>query len=1002
MRRWIKKQYILIGIAVLFAAWFAWVSVVPRLSLIGKTTEHKVFIAFGFHANLYHSYRIDTNDEAGFGKDIRIMRRIIEVLDEYNKKGVGVRAVWDIENLFSLEHVLPRYAPDIIDNIKRRVKDGRDEVIVMSYNNALASALTEREFEDSITRAISNPQGSGVMDVFGKFSPIVRPQEMMVTAGNFSLYRKHGIEAISLYYSAITFDSLRVFLRPLSLKEAFNPLKYLDPVTGESIRVMPTYNIGDLIENRSLRRWAKELHREQVRGNIDSDVLIFINFDADDPYWYGYTLPSHLSWLPNTGGLHQLIAGIADLEYVHFSTLSEYLKTHDDVGTIYFGQDTADGNFNGYNSWAEKMTSHHHWSAVMRARRAEEVVEKTYTRFGKPLPPIQRTRLKESYEERLRLLSTTNFGMAAPYLARAREQVVEGIMHRMLVPAEKALKEASTILENEARKYTPHASPQGGVFLDSIYIMNTGKEAAPLPALTLAFASKQLLKQGTALLLAGKDGTSIPGCVVEGIAGKRRNSVKAVFATRGIIGDGMYSLYSMTRKPESKKTKANGREITNGIITLKFNESGLVEELSMNGIRRLEPGSLAPRIHYKNSSVDRIITPESASIQILADGSGGIASVVWEGAIPLPPTVKGVPGKFRYHCTLAEGLPYLFVRGAIQYPETERKDLMSPDQAQLIRRLDRGWYEAAPLELFLSQRADRETPFKVLKRNFLGIESSYLLDYFRHSDKNRNLDCVNNHITSSYAAVAGKTGGAAVAMDNTVLSNFAFCPLKMEYHRFGGEFSIRMNPFGTYFGRQYYQPTWSNGQGYEAAILSGQQYFSSAPTFNGASHEFSVMIAFFDGRDIPEAVRRDLVGFSNPPFIATGGRLRLEKLVEPLFRELAPPAGLVGAYEKGKVYLHWEKAHGGAISYHVYGSDEKGILVKLASRKDTSFVMDPAPRKESISFAVTSAGLNGKESARSETITVRLKEADKVQRGVALPLWLQLKILLSGLLAYID
>ncbi len=415
--------------------------------------------------------------------------------------------------------------------------------------------------------------------------------------------------------------------------------------------------------------------------------------------------------------------------------------------------------------------------------------------------------------------------------------------------------------------------------------------------------------------------------------------------------------------------------LTNGNITVKFVAGGLVEEVTMNGVRRLEAGSLAPRIHYVNDDIDRIATPSKGSVSVLADGSGGIASVMWEGDIPAPREGKGVPGKFRYRLTLVEGLPYLFVQGVIQYPETERNDLMSSDQAQLIRRLDRGWYEAAPLELFLTQRADVETPFRILMRNFLGIESSYLLDYFRHSGENRNLACVNNHITSSYAGVAGKTGGG---------------------------FSIRMNPFGTYFGRQYYQPTWSNGQGYDAAILSGQQYASSAPTFNGASHEFSVMFAFFDGRDIPETVRRDMVGFSNPPFIAAGGFLRLERLVEPLFRELSPPSGLVGAYEKGKVYLHWEKAHGGAVSYNVYAGGEKGFLTKRASMRGTGYVIDPAPRGTSIVFAVTSVGADGKESARSEIINVPSRETDKVNHGVDLPIWFQLKMLCSGILAYID
>ncbi len=998
----IKKKHVCTVVVLLVGFWLFLVSIVPRLTLIGRSTDHKVYVAFGFHANLYHSYRIDTNDEAGFGMDIRIIRRIIDVLDEYNKSGVDVRAVWDIENLFTLEEVLPRYAPDIIKNIKRRVKEGRDEVIIMSYNNALASALTEDEFNDSIERAIRNAKQSGIHDIFGNWSPIVRPQEMMTTAGNFSLYQKHGIDAISLYYSAITFDSLRVFLPPLSKKETFNPLRYRDPVTGESIRVVPTYNIGDLIENVSLQRWARELHREQVRGNIDSDVLIFINFDADDSYWYGYNLPPHLSWLPNTGGLRQLIAGVKDLEYVRFTTLSEYLKTHGDAGSIYFGQDTADGNFNGYNSWAEKISSHYHWTAAMKARRAEEVVKNIYAHLKKPLTLIQKSRLKNSYEERLRLLSTTNFGMAAPYLARAREQVVEGILQRMREPVEKALVEASTLLENEARRSGKVPEGPEAKFLDSLYIMNIGKETLPCPGLSIAFTTRHALKQGDALLLKGRGNAAISGRVIEVSNRKNATAVNAIFATRKPLENGVYSLYSLPRNGSAGKAKADANYLTNGSIAVKFDAAGLVEEVTMNGIRRLEGGSLAPRIHYLNKTTNTVLTPAKGSVRVLSDGTGGIASVIWEGEVPPAKEGKVIAGKFRYNLTLVEGLPYLFVQGAIQYPETERNDVIKSDQAQLIRRLDRGWYEVAPLELFLTQRADMETPFKVLSRNFLDIESSYLLDYYKHSDKNRNLACVNNHITSSYAGVAGKTGGVAVAMDTTVLANFAFCPMKMEYHRSGGDFSIRMNPFGTYFGTQYYQPTWSNGQGYQAALLSGQQYASQAPTFNGASHEFAVMITFFDGRDIPETIRRDMVGFSNPPYIVSTGLIRLENKVEPLFRELSPPSGLIGAYEKGKVFLHWEKAHGGVTAYNVFIGDERSSLKKHATVKSTSFVIDAPSEKSSIAFAVSSLSRAGKESAISEKVDIPLKETGKVRRGVNLPILLQLKILWNGLLAYID
>jgi hypothetical protein len=120
--------------------------VIPKLLTIGKHSNHNVYVSLGFHVNMYHSYRIDTNDEAGFGKDIRVIRKIIEVLDEKNKKGIPVKGVWDFENLFTLEEILPEYAPDIIANIKRRVKEHGDEIILMSYNNGLVSAMTQENF----------------------------------------------------------------------------------------------------------------------------------------------------------------------------------------------------------------------------------------------------------------------------------------------------------------------------------------------------------------------------------------------------------------------------------------------------------------------------------------------------------------------------------------------------------------------------------------------------------------------------------------------------------------------------------------------------------------------------------------------------------------------------------------------------------------------------------------------------------------------------------------
>ena len=136
----------------------------------------KVHIGFGFHVNCYHSYRGDSNDALGFGGDLRIIRHILDTLDDRNARGIPVRGTWDFENAFSLEKVLPEYAPDIIERVRRR----GDENILMGYNNGAMSAMTEDEFLASVDWAVTNPFGSGLQDLFGGCERIIRPQEVMV------------------------------------------------------------------------------------------------------------------------------------------------------------------------------------------------------------------------------------------------------------------------------------------------------------------------------------------------------------------------------------------------------------------------------------------------------------------------------------------------------------------------------------------------------------------------------------------------------------------------------------------------------------------------------------------------------------------------------------------------------------------------------------------------------------------------------------------------------
>lgn len=81
-----------------------------------------------------------------------------------------------------------------------------------------------------------------------------------------------------------------------------------------------------------------------------------------------------MKWVPNTGGLSQRIDDIASLEYVEFTTIRDYVKNHKPLKEISFGQDTADGSFNGYVSWAEKKYCSDYWQAVENDRSTHKMV----------------------------------------------------------------------------------------------------------------------------------------------------------------------------------------------------------------------------------------------------------------------------------------------------------------------------------------------------------------------------------------------------------------------------------------------------------------------------------------------------------------------------------------------------------------------------------------------------------------------------------------------------
>lgn len=872
MRRIFRKKTTIAGIAFLLIGMaLALLSASYEPGPTAAGSPHQVHLAFGFHVNLYHSFRQDSNDENGFGQDIRIIRHIIRTLDHYNRQGIPVKGVWDFDNLFSLEEILPTHAPDIIADIKRRVHQNGDEVILMSYNNGLASAMTNAELTAAMSRAITNPNGSGIADIFGKIPRIVRPQEMMTTPGNFRVYNELGIDHVALYYSATPFDAFRMFVRELSPAEAYNPLLYRNRQTGEKTTIIPSYHIGDLVEHVNLKHWVKKLNRMQKEGTINRDMLLFINFDADAEFWYGGDLPWYLDWLPYAGGLSQLVEMVADLDFVSFSTLGEYIAGHPPVGTVQFSQDTADGSFHGYHSWSEKAYTADLWTPIVENRRIANLSERLAELPGKSaLPDDLNNLIADGFEIRLRALSTTHFGLATPFLSPQREKVVNELARALT----RNTRQIEKRFNGEVLRYLENSSPPAGMMglgkpINRFLVIDpVGNQGLRQRTITLA----RRVSHPERLTVSDHCGQSVP--VIPYELRSETGPPKTALKFPKTLNDGVYFIYLRPSAPDRPRdiggsVLASRYLLKNETMAVYFNDTGSIEEVRVDGVRVLGSGSLMPFLRYNGEK----ITPGQLKVTVLADDNRDGATVRLRGAWRGPAGVTRRHGWIDYRYRVVPGAPYLYIEGVLQYPETDRQDLTSQDKPLLSRRIDRSWQAAGPIELRFAPQASLRQPVTVQKRNFLGYETSYALDYFQHDHRNLTLDSVNNHVTAEYVSVFAGGWGMAMAMDTRVRASFAFCPLRIKHHPDHHALSVSANPFGTYDGKQFYPPTRGNRLGYETTLLTGPQFHSTGPTFNGHRSRFAIMVAFFKNAQIPEEVKADLIGYARPAAVLTTNNL---------------------------------------------------------------------------------------------------------------------------------
>ncbi|HNR96966.1 MAG TPA: hypothetical protein PKH89_08360 [Anaerolineae bacterium] len=842
-----------------------------------------IAIAFRFHVNFYHSYRGDTPDELGFGKDIRLLRHLIRTLDELNARGLPVCGTWDFDNRFSLQEIMPAHCPDVIEGIQRRVRAARDEVHLMSYNNGLINAHTASEFEAAISLGLSNPQGSGIRDLFGDgVYPMVRPQEMMFTPLHLRLYPALGITSISLFYSALPFNGFSTFVPPLSAAERYNPLTLTCPGIAETMTLLPCYSSGDVADHLTLRRWVSQMRRAQMALQNPTDLLLIIDMDADDEFWEGYKVPVLQRLLSTARGLQGLVENVADLPYVSFTTPGRYLEAHPPLREICFTQDTADGSFDGLASWAEKWSNHQLWTALDRAR----LLELQTLRLTGPEPtPAICAHLDEAFDCRLRLLSTTHLGMSAPVMNLTREATARDLAVRAVSSAGKALQQA--LPPPEPGRFSLLDFPRG---LSTPLVRYPARPSTALVRLPLKPDAPERLR------VLDQAGRPLSTAVVPGTLAATPEHRDLCFVDSFAPAElKTYTLRAAGGTPASgDAVRASEHLLENGYLRFEFNGYGQV-------LRALYRGQPLSSEWFVNSGLNyagrRQVVEEWSLVAAQSYGIVGLHRST--GTITLK---NGQVARFERELQLAAGLPFLYLTVRAEYPRTPDRGYSRARAARLQQAWDADWLEVMPAEIHPAPTAAECNPWRVWKHNYLGHVSSFSLNYGAYCS-NVELDSVNNQVTHGWVAVSDGQRGLLVAQTSDVLTNLAFCPIRTRRLAATGRqqlaaspgtsaaslaageagrspvsirnpqsqirnshWSVRLNPFGSYWGRQYRYDIRDTGLGnlIATAFSAADHIQPYAPSYNGRTLQFTLLIAPYEGDEPPEELQAHAAAFADP------------------------------------------------------------------------------------------------------------------------------------------
>jgi hypothetical protein len=829
--------------------------------------SHKVYLMLGFHVSFYHSWRGDSPDEAGFGTDIRVVREILKMLDRADRQGWPVRGYWDFDVYWNMA-IIPRHAPDILDGIRQRVQAGPDEIIPMPFNNGANHAATEDEFRAAVAYAFENPYGSGLRQVFGRAAPFFRPQESMYTTGQNAILLENGVTGVLLAYSAAPYNALSTFIPTLTLEQRYNPLWFHTHPGERPIVLLPWISTSDLVENVSLESLLLKLHDLQTSGEIQSDVVIHFNQDADSEAWLPVKIPRAFAWFPNTGGLEEYIRVVNRYPWAEFTTPSEYLKSHPPRAEVLVRQDLADGGFDGSYSWAEKYGSLKAWTMLERSRlhsyRAMALAREAPAPLAGKVERRLWIGLDSSFFKRLAGLSTTHFGMSTPIINEERQAKAEAL----LGSAQQIAASAEAEVAQAVRQV--HGPDGGALYVFEVFNFPRGRAAAAQPVRSIVRLPVVLPTGVTAVSGEDAAGQEVQASLVNvrPLPDGRLAAEVMFVAELGAEEHRIYHLRAASPDPGAAQPNLrSASRLQNRWLELSLSESSGITSLRFLDQIVGDDQFLRPFISYRTGKKP---IPWAADRYEFVDLPGetwhGLARARLTTRITFQKANVAYTSLLSHTFTLFDSLPILLVDVEAQYASTPATDVIQALQQKLRRLVDLGWVEVAPFQLNPAITAPAARPLRVWKHNYLGITSAYDLDYGTINPKNRDLEGFNHQVTAGWVAISNRTLGLLLAENAEVLASMAFCPMRLR--QVDGVQHLSLNPFGSYFGRQLsYEHLGGNGIGAALTCAISGSLRPNGPSYNGQTVRFSLLLAPYAGDEPPQQLQEDAMAHFYPPGI---------------------------------------------------------------------------------------------------------------------------------------